>query len=181
MFSYRVENANINESTVLQISVFFSYEPLAHSQRSNDLRHIRNGGRLGLFDVPIGSRFYEDLQLLRPDSILGAPRLWNHLFSEYEQALDEALAAQPEESRPKVEAEVLERFRVLFGGRLEVVTTGGAPTGQAVLEFMKKVCFSYSYFLSLFSFPPPSLIVFSPCFFPFTRSLPGFPIPGLQM
>ena len=81
-------------STRARSWVTYSYEPLAHSQRGNDLRAIRYGARVGLLGVrrlyPIRFRLtanlgllsqdrevsamFDDLKLLKPTSISAVPR-----------------------------------------------------------------------------------------------------------
>lgn len=112
---------------------------------------------------------FEDIKLLRPTTLAGVPRFWNVIYSEYKKALNLALAKRVLEEEVKrveaskgeksagaeggtaqpstgfgfveeVEKEVKKEFKNLLGGRLHAVTTGGAPTSEAVKQFLTQ-CF----------------------------------------
>lgn len=89
---------------------------------------------------------FEDLALIQPTMLSATPRLWNVFYAEYNQALTAAMTendAKPDDQKEtpqEVETRVLQRFRNMFGKRLQVIVTGGAPTSEAVLAFLKR-CF----------------------------------------
>lgn len=106
---------------------------------------------------------FDDLVMLRPTLFSSTPRLFNTIYNEYKKALHAALRRLeqrklkesekiseeestndffPEISEGETEAEVeknvLKQFSTLLGGRVEVITAGGAPPSPAVLDFMRR-------------------------------------------
>lgn len=71
------------------VPVAISYEPLAHSQLTNDIIVMRHGGRVGLYNRPHvdPTILFETIQALGPTSMAGVPRIWNIIYSEYKKAL----------------------------------------------------------------------------------------------
>ncbi len=138
-------------------SCVLSYEPLAHSQRGNDWRTLRGGGRVGLFeDRDMSVNFFDDLTLLRPTSIAAVPRVWDVVYGQFMHALAQkklqppavllfsrmnrtdvgaaAAAAQKAAEKEIVfeeifdhEEDLIAQFRKLFGGRVRAVVC--APDG----------------------------------------------------
>jgi thioester reductase-like protein len=83
-------------------SCFVSFEPLAHSQRSNDWAHLSWGGRLGMFDGAMGNAFFQHLRVLRPTSFSGVPRLYNVIYGDYRRALAERLIEAAARNWPRL-------------------------------------------------------------------------------
>jgi long-subunit acyl-CoA synthetase (AMP-forming) len=70
---------------------------MAHSTRQNDIRFLVTGGRIGLISEL--KNLFEDCQLLNPSMTSGVPRVWNKLYSEFNEALSKATEGQPKEVR----------------------------------------------------------------------------------
>lgn len=79
------------------MAVTFSYEPLAHSTRQNDIQFFTTGGRIGIISEL--KNLFEDCQMVNPSSMAGVPRVWNKLYSEFNEALSAAIEGQPKEVR----------------------------------------------------------------------------------
>jgi len=73
----------------------FSYEPMAHSTRQNDIQMLASGGKIGLISEL--KYLFEDCQIVNPNTMAGVPRVWNKLYSEYNEALSVAITGQPKE------------------------------------------------------------------------------------
>ncbi len=124
----------------LQISITFS--PLAHMVRlielfltyKTDRKYVAlclcNGASVAIFERAMEFVF-EDIALVRPTVLISTPRLYNVLYNEYQRCMTNA---------PDQEKQVLEKIRGMLGGRLQSITTGGAPTSTPVLNFLHK-CF----------------------------------------
>lgn len=128
------------------------------------------GGRIGMFSKNM-SFLFEDIQCLQPTFIAGAPRLFNQIYSDYQRTL--SIAKQKfnwrdwqlcytDQQEPfyfykpasistwysphqLLEIAVLRSFRSIFGGKIQFIITGGAITGQAIIEFLEK-CFQCPIF-----------------------------------
>jgi thioester reductase-like protein len=83
-------------------SCFVSWEPLAHSQRSNDWNHLAYGGRVGVYDGPMGNAFFDHLRVLQPTSFSSVPRLFNVVYADYRAALAERLIAASARQWPRL-------------------------------------------------------------------------------
>ncbi|KAL6055781.1 Long chain acyl-CoA synthetase 7, peroxisomal [Balamuthia mandrillaris] len=129
--------------------VLLSYEPLAHVMaRQNIYIVMCVGGQLALWKGEM-SQLFSEMQVVRPTMISAVPRVWNCLYAEYQEA--SALAARKrnlegrEGDETKEEEQLLRAFSTMLGGRTQFLTTGGAPTSPAVLQFLKK-CFECRVF-----------------------------------
>lgn len=90
-------------------------------------------------------RIFEDFQLIRPTIFSSTPRFWNVLYNQYKTGLKQ-LEEDPElQNNPlkfaQKEEELLKSLEASLGGRLQSVSSGGAATSPAILEFMHR-CFS---------------------------------------
>jgi hypothetical protein len=87
-----------------------------------------NGGRFGI--ISSTGDLEDGHHIIRPTMYTAPPKLWLHYFSRLRQ-LD----------RSSVEyAQEIDRVRERFGGRISFAGTGGAPSGQQVLQMMED-CF----------------------------------------
>jgi long-subunit acyl-CoA synthetase (AMP-forming) len=90
-------------------------------------------------------RIYEDFQLVRPTIFSTTPRFWNVLYNHYKAGVklleDDPELQQDSAKFAKKEEELLRSIEGLLGGRLQSISSGGAATSPAILEFMHR-CFS---------------------------------------
>jgi long-chain acyl-CoA synthetase len=133
----------------------------AHSfDRINVLSHFVGGGRIAFHQGPV-STIVDTLEIARPTSFSSTPRLWNALYQEYQQLLQnlehESAAAVTEQKRrasssapfdlaafeAKGRTRVRQTIKAKLGGRVVNIGTGGAHTTAAVLAFMRD-CFGCS-------------------------------------
>jgi long-subunit acyl-CoA synthetase (AMP-forming) len=105
--------------------VGYSYAPLAHTmQRKHDIITLCAGGRIGFYQGD-ASLMFDDIRELRPTMLAAAPRVWNMIYAQYNQALVVALRdKKPEETVEQVTERVLKQFKGFLGGRVVSLTTG---------------------------------------------------------
>eukprot|EP00026_Physarum_polycephalum_P001160 Phypoly_transcript_01161.p1 GENE.Phypoly_transcript_01161~~Phypoly_transcript_01161.p1 ORF type:complete len:1153 (+),score=144.83 Phypoly_transcript_01161:137-3595(+) len=115
--------------------VGFMYCPLAHAERSATHAQLMNGSRVASFEGDM-SVMLDHARAIQPSHFPGPPRVWNKIFNDFNAAM--SLAAPTEETYAEVEEKLLKEFASIFGNRLMSVSTGSAPTGDAVLDFMRK-------------------------------------------
>ncbi|EGG16162.1 hypothetical protein DFA_09189 [Cavenderia fasciculata] len=144
-------NAQISESYMSYPSSSISYLTLSHSQRRFDHKKLYVGTRIGIFSGTMDLLF-DDIQKIRPSIFWGVPRVWNLIYSLYQNELDQFIKLNPSSSKEYCEEKCLKKIKNVLGDRLEAIVTGGAPTSEEVLKFMKNcwpgVGISNSYGLS---------------------------------
>ena len=86
-------------------------------------------------------------KVARPD--VGVSYSWCRFFS---LTLTLSLLYFPTQSQQswQIELEVLKKFKPLLGGRTQMLITGGAPTGDAVLKFLERFRISQTLIIFLF-------------------------------
>ncbi|CAF0854656.1 unnamed protein product [Adineta steineri] len=122
--------------------IHFSYRPLAWAaDRDAIIATFLHGGRTG-FSTGDPSRLMEELALVRPSDFPAAPAIWNKLYTEYTTALALVSVNSPPDTIASEEQRLLQQFSKLIPNRCKIITTGGALTSSAVLDFMKR-CFTH--------------------------------------
>ncbi|KAL0491093.1 hypothetical protein AKO1_009729 [Acrasis kona] len=106
--------------------VTLSSSPLDHiSDRLNVYNTIINGGRSGMFCGDM-DMIFDDFARLAPTSLSSTPRLYNVIYDQYQQQSS---------SIKNIDSQ----YKHILGGRIRAMTTGGAPTNQHVIDFLKKI------------------------------------------
>jgi long-subunit acyl-CoA synthetase (AMP-forming) len=120
--------------------IHFCYEPLAWaSERDTIMRTLFGGGRTA-FSTGDVSRLMEDLALVRPNSFLATPTIWNKIYAEFKAALSLAAAHLSSEAIAVEEKRLLQQFSKLIPIRCKRLIVGGAMISPVVLNFIKR-CF----------------------------------------
>jgi len=141
--------------------VHISYLPLAHIFERLTLQAvIMHGGSVG-FSRGNPLLLLEDIELLRPTTFPGVPRLYNRL---YDRVLAQVNASSPVKKwlfhhaynaklanlkatgsvvHPLWDRLVFKKIAAKLGGRCRIMVTGSAPIADNVLTFMR-ICFSAS-------------------------------------
>ena len=134
----------------------FSYEPISHSTRNNDFRTIKQGGCISFYNPhflldpndPDKSKakgmslLFEEIRKARPSSIAGVPRIWEILYNQFRHTVKEYCQTNHVTNPAEiliVEQKALDSIYQLLGGRLFAITTGGAPTSPAVMQFLERL------------------------------------------
>lgn len=113
--------------------VFMSFSPFSYSSARLTLYDvIGNGGRLTIWNGNMDT-FFEQIRLSNVCGFAAPPRIWNILFAKYK-----ALTHGKEDDETVVEKAKREILQI-FGTHCRSVSTGGAITAPAVLEFMHNV------------------------------------------
>lgn len=113
--------------------VFMSFSPFSYSSARLTLYDvIGNGGRLTIWNGNMDT-FFEQIRLSNVCGFAAPPRIWNILFAKYK-----ALTHGKEDDETVVEKAKREILQI-FGTHCRSVSTGGAITAPAVLEFMHTV------------------------------------------
>jgi len=63
--------------------------------------------------------------------LVGVPAIWNRLYAEFKIAL--AQQTQKTRVQNRARAKLISQFSLLFGDRLQCVTTGTAPLSKEVM------------------------------------------------
>lgn len=109
-----------------------SFAPLGHvSERQLFWLVAFYGGMYGFYSgsmTDLSSDFCE----LNPTYVSAPPRIFNAVFAEYKDAVDEAVRERGASERWRIELELLDRFRGVFGNALQFLVTGSAPTSEVV-------------------------------------------------
>jgi long-subunit acyl-CoA synthetase (AMP-forming) len=127
--------------------VMLSYAPYAHGMdRGLVWSVLANGGRVGLSmrstlesDADVHVALLVEAQLLEPTLFAAMPPFWNRMAAAHAAALQSGDDADA----------IANRFNGVLGSRVKHVTTGGAKTTDATLDFMHAnwpdiaVCDSY--------------------------------------
>eukprot|EP01052_Picozoa_sp_SAG31_P003161 SAG31_NODE_119_length_23948_cov_9.957105_8_plen_1292_part_00 len=122
-----------------------SFEPLAHSSRSNSLAAFIQRARIGVWSrVP--EKLFEDVRVLEPTLFDAVPRVFAELKADYDRMLVAVhkLAAGDKNGRTlppeAVEFICMQKFKPRLGNRLEALVTGGAPVAPSLLKWLEQ-CF----------------------------------------
>jgi long-subunit acyl-CoA synthetase (AMP-forming) len=110
MISEKAHNEDIGIVAGQHVNLL--WEPLSHSERVNTYRRMLGGSRIGIFDRDIGQDLFEDIQVIRPTSLISVPRFWNVLYAEYQKMLSLYKSKNPKKDTKKCDQQV--RF-YLFG------------------------------------------------------------------
>ncbi|KAK5977707.1 Long-chain acyl-CoA synthetase [Trichostrongylus colubriformis] len=135
--------------------VYFSFLSLAHIyEHLMQTFIIYVGGRIGIYSGDV-SRLLSDIQTLRPTIVSLVPRLLNkfhdHIHAQISKknVLIRKLFAHAKEVKLKMLHDGVQRYDTVwdklvfkkihdqFGGRLRMLTTGGAPVIPAIMDFTR--------------------------------------------
>lgn len=136
-----LQDVKIQNSRSIDPLIQISYMPLSHlTDRKLYLQGLCKGGQTGLYSGSIESLF-DDLKLLRPTILLGPPRIWSFIYSQYQSALNHRLLQARMDvdgvvDTNRIELDLKKEFSSLLGGRTEYIVTGGAYTSDHVKEFI---------------------------------------------
>ncbi|KAJ2764816.1 medium-chain fatty acid-CoA ligase faa2, partial [Coemansia nantahalensis] len=136
-------------------AVHLSYLPLAHCYERNVVYSgMLAGGSLGFYSGDFLS-LLDDMQALRPTSLLGVPRVFNRIYERIAAATVHApglrgavarlalrqkmaqLAAGGGVHHALWDRTVCRKIRAALGGRLELGASGSAPLDGHVLSFLR--------------------------------------------
>jgi long-subunit acyl-CoA synthetase (AMP-forming) len=114
-----------------------SFAPLGHvSERQLTWIVAYYGGIIGFYNGNMALLF-DDMKEFNPTYVSAPPRIYNAVYTDYKEAVDAAVLKRGESERWKVELEMLEPFRGVFGNAIQFLVTGSAPTSEAVKRFMR--------------------------------------------
>uniref|UniRef100_A0A914UIS7 long-chain-fatty-acid--CoA ligase n=1 Tax=Plectus sambesii TaxID=2011161 RepID=A0A914UIS7_9BILA len=135
--------------------VYFSFLSLAHVyEQLLQSFIIYVGGRIGIFGGDL-KNILEDMQTLKPTLIAMVPRLLNRFYDSIYANIENAGAIKKFLFRKAVTSKtarlnrgimnystlwdklVFKKIHAMFGGRLRLITTGGAPIAPDVLRFSR--------------------------------------------
>ena len=123
--------------------VNFSYEPLAHSERTNVWSALVERQAVAFYSGDVAT-LWEDVRVARPTLLGGVPRVWASLHAQYTRMLHQVLALAKSDARGRhlrpehVEAIVRAKFRPRLGGRVEAITTGGAAVSDELVVWLRE-------------------------------------------
>jgi long-subunit acyl-CoA synthetase (AMP-forming)/nucleoside-diphosphate-sugar epimerase/acyl carrier protein len=145
MVSDRTWNTDITKNFSHELEVAFSFTPLAHmSDRKHVCVNICNGSLIAIFQREM-TDIFEDIQIIRPTTLVSTPRLWNIIYGEYQKQLEQELTKLDnsdselyEKEKKQIEEKLLEEFKKMLGNRIRLLITGGAPTALAVIDFLRR-------------------------------------------
>ena len=108
---------------------------LSYYSPDNWLAHERDKKNEMVQDFGKGSNnvlelFKNQVEVLRPTAMACPPRIWNGLFSIYNDLVNNENPIFLPESDAK------DYIRRMFGDRIKFIITGGAPTAKIVLDFI---------------------------------------------
>ncbi|KAH0584041.1 hypothetical protein H2248_009615 [Termitomyces sp. 'cryptogamus'] len=146
--------SNLYGLTLPDAACLISYLPLAHIyERICELCTIAIGGKIGYYTGdPL--RLLEDVQLLKPDFFPSVPRVLNrvyqaamaggnvpglkgNLFRKAIQVKLDKLHATGDSTHFFWDKLVFRKIQAVLGGQLKLVTSGSAPIGPDVMDFLK--------------------------------------------
>ncbi|KAJ1664459.1 medium-chain fatty acid-CoA ligase faa2 [Coemansia sp. RSA 1813] len=132
-----------------------SFLPLAHCYERNIMyTGLLSSGALGFYSGNI-LNLIDDAQALRPNTLVGVPRLFNRIYDRiaaatiYAPGLSGVIARKAIQQKlkrledgqgfthPFWDRVVCNKIKQFFGGRLEFVTSGSAPIDAKVLNFLR--------------------------------------------
>jgi len=162
-----ISHRNIVVSAIAQLygnaatqegEVTLSYLPLSHIyEQFVDILCITSGVGIG-YACGDMTRLIEDIQLLKPHTMVAVPRVLNRFYQVVKAATIDApgikgslsrrafatAEAQLESSNPSLPSKlnpydmlVFRKIRLAFGGRLRFLSSGSAPIAPEVLKFFK--------------------------------------------
>lgn len=112
-----------------------------------------------MFEQEFSMELFASLRALKPNVIVGSPRLWNFVYHEYERALNvlqsegavqsgehsttlrtgEGTYVLANQADNELADSLVELFYAqYFGGRAVGLVTGGAPTSDKVMAWMRR-------------------------------------------
>ncbi|GAM21371.1 hypothetical protein SAMD00019534_045460 [Acytostelium subglobosum LB1] len=130
-------NQSITKSFIEYPGTSLSFATLSHSQRRFDYKMLYHGAKIGIFSGSMESLF-DDLKELRPHIFWAVPRMWNLIYSQYQSELEQFTKSHPLSSREYCEEKVVKQFSQVLGNRVSSIVTGGAPTSEDVMNFMRR-------------------------------------------
>ncbi|VDO19909.1 unnamed protein product [Heligmosomoides polygyrus] len=135
--------------------VYFSFLSLAHIyEHLMQTFTMYVGGRIGIYSGEV-SKLLSDIKILQPTIVSLVPRLLNkfhdHIHAEISKknVLVRTLFAHAKEMKLRMLHKGIQRYDTIwdklvfkqihnqFGGRLRMLTTGGAPVTPAVMDFTR--------------------------------------------
>ncbi|EYB81849.1 hypothetical protein Y032_0373g192 [Ancylostoma ceylanicum] len=135
--------------------VYFSFLSLAHIyEHLMQTFTIYNGGRIGIYSGDV-SRLLADIQTLQPTIISLVPRLLNKFYDQIhaqfakKNVLVRKLFEYAKEAKLKMlhngvaqydtlwDKLIFKKIHQVVGGRVRILTTGGAPVIPAVMDFTR--------------------------------------------
>jgi len=136
MRSYRKTHTMLVTYGVPQPARHLSFQPLSHlSERHYMPAVVVNGGAVAFGGG--GAHLLSDLAALEPSWVSSVPRLFDVVRAGFER---DVVARSAEHEEARAVAEALAAARLVFGRRLQGVSTGSAPVSPATLAFMER-CF----------------------------------------
>ncbi|KAM9960759.1 hypothetical protein ACTFIW_009909 [Dictyostelium discoideum] len=151
-----VAGANFSPAGVIPEDVHMSYLPLAHSfERAVVSLMCYVGGQIGFFSGLIPELF-NDIQVLRPTFLCGAPRVWQRLHDKlwftvnndswlkkflFNWGLNSKQSAlRLGSTTPIWDKLVFSKTKDRLGGRVKFILSGSAPLDPKLAEFLR-ACF----------------------------------------
>eukprot|EP01043_Picozoa_sp_COSAG02_P039749 COSAG02_NODE_3160_length_7253_cov_17.821778_2_plen_1312_part_00 len=125
--------------------VTVSFEPLAHSDRSNVYSSIVTREAVAFYSGDV-ARVFEDIRVARPTTLSAVPRVWHELHTQYQSLLRAVVDLAKNDGHGKflqpahVESIVLAKFRERLGNRLEHINSGGAQVPDRLVRWLRS-CF----------------------------------------
>ncbi|KAJ2534449.1 medium-chain fatty acid-CoA ligase faa2, partial [Coemansia sp. RSA 1933] len=133
-----------------------SFLPLAHCYERNIMYAgmLANGGAMGFYSGNV-LNLVDDAQALRPNTIIGVPRLFNRFYDRIAAATIYAPGMAGVIARRAIQQKlqrlesghgfkhafwdrvVCNKIRQFFGGRLEFIASGSAPIDAKVVNFLR--------------------------------------------
>ena len=105
---------------------------------------LAQGGSVGLFSNDMKFLFH-DFQCIRPTLLSTTPHIYNELFAEYKEELNQIMRSLSDEEKNDqnriyyIKDQLQRKTANKLGGRLENIGVGGAPPSPIVLNFLKEV------------------------------------------
>lgn len=113
--------------------VGISFMPLTHGTgRMFIYTLIFNGGHIALHTNPDTVTLFDEFLIVNPTIMVSAPRLYDIIYCQYEQELRLC----------KSENEITNldnKYRNIFGNRVQSICFGGASTSKIVFQFFKRI------------------------------------------
>eukprot|EP01117_Protostelium_nocturnum_P016832 TRINITY_DN6740_c0_g2_i1.p1 TRINITY_DN6740_c0_g2~~TRINITY_DN6740_c0_g2_i1.p1 ORF type:complete len:1204 (-),score=415.77 TRINITY_DN6740_c0_g2_i1:30-3641(-) len=121
--------------------VAVSFAPLFHSSgKRHVMTDLYQGGRVGIISRGMANIF-DELELIGPSHMSSTPRLWNVLFHEFQNEMEEYSKQnklqKTDEEYLSYQKKVLSQFGKKLGKRIWSIGSGGAPTSPEVLDFLR--------------------------------------------
>jgi long-chain acyl-CoA synthetase len=140
---------------ILSTDVHLSYLPMAHVYERLVLQcGLARGASAGFYQGDV-KKLVEDIQVLRPTTFIGVPRVFQRIYDKVMQGVNESSWARKKlfyyafntkveamkkgEETPRLDALVFSKVAARFGGRVRMVVSGSAPLPPVVHQFLQ-VC-----------------------------------------